>query len=86
MEKLTMDFSNVNTSVVCGHYTNGQIDAIPQKHLNRMLHALTHQMKKNSKAGEHDPAVNAYIDSCLSDIPMMIDRYIHITFKNRASV
>jgi hypothetical protein len=39
-------------------------------------------MKKNSKAGEHDPAVNAYIDSCLSDIPMMIDRYTHITFVN----
>jgi hypothetical protein len=59
MEKTAMDLSNVNTSVVCGYYTNGQIDAIPQKHLNLMLHALTHQMKKSSKAGERDPAVKA---------------------------
>ena len=51
-----------------------------------MLNSLTFFIKRNSKAGEHDPAVKAYIECCLSDIPMMSDRYIHITLKNRANV
>jgi hypothetical protein len=81
-----MDLSNVNTVVVCGYYMKGEIERIPQIHIDRMLNLLTYRMKKKSVLGEQDPAVQVYIKTCLSDMKTTVDRYLQLTYAKRESV
>ena len=65
--------------------TAGEIDVMPEIHIEHMLKVVTRGMRSFSNIGESNPNILNHIGICEHDITLVIHRYIHLTQSRRAA-